>query len=326
MKKSVTEPTEEASPQTFSELVALSTKQYGLMTHAQATSAGVNRMKLSRLVKRKVWEEVRPRVFRRAAKNQTEEQELVALCLWLGEGTLVSHRSAARLLGLNLERKLPEVTTGRHKARTIKGVICHRSDELTEDDRRKHSKIPMTNGARTIIDLASCLDEDQLAIVVEEAWRLKVAPPDWVQRRLKDLGVRGRSAAALAEILADCANREKALESALEVRMWHLLRKAGMPTPRGGYEFRDDHGQPGRIDIAYPDEGIAIECDGFEHHGTREAFETDRLRTQRLTALGWRVFQVSSKQLDEQPADVVKRVKEALSHRTVSKKSLRISS
>lgn len=325
MLKSVTAPTEETSPKTFSELVALSTKQYGLITHAQAMSAGVNRMKLSRLVKTGVWEQVRPRVFRRAAKNQTEEQELVALCLWLGDGTLVSHRSAARLLGLNLERGFPEVTTTRRKVRKIEGVVCHCAPLKTED-RRKHGKIPMTNGARTIIDLASCLDEDQLAIVVEEAWRREVAKPSWVLERLTELGVHGRSAAALFEILKDCANREKALESALEVRMWHLLRKAGMPTPRGGYEFRDDYGQPGRIDLAYPAEGIAIECDGFEHHGTREAFEIDRLRTQRLAALGWRVFQVTSKQLDEEPANILKRVKEALLHQTVSKSSLRISS
>ena len=56
--------------------------------------------------------------------------------------------------------------------------------------------------------------------------------------------------------------------------MWHLLEEGGdANAPRGGYEIRDDHGQPGRIDIAYPQAQLAIECDGYEHHGTREAFE-----------------------------------------------------
>ena len=155
-------------------LSALAAKHYGLVTHSQAMAVGVTRSQLARLVKSKTWERVRPRVFRKAAKTQTEEQELVAICLWLGEGTLVSHRSAARLLGLNVERGLPEVTTSRLSARKAAGLICHRSDDDLKDDRKLQSKIPVTNGARTLIDLASRLDEEQLAIVVEEAWRLKV--------------------------------------------------------------------------------------------------------------------------------------------------------
>lgn len=300
----------------ISELSVLATKQHGLVTHAQAMAAGLTRMTLSRLVKSKAWERVRPRVFRQAAEAQTEAQELVAICLWLGEGTLVSHRSAARLLGLNLERGLPEVTTSRLSAQKETGLICHRTDDVLEGDRRLQSRIPVTTGARTIIDLASCLDEEELAIVVEEAWRRGVARPTWVQERLKLLGGRGRQTGALSEILEDCATRKSPLESALEVRMWRVLKKAGLPRPSAGYEFRDEHGQPGRIDLAYPEAQLAIECDGYEHHGTREAFESDRLRTTRLAALGWRVFQVTSRQLDQRPAKVVQLVKEALTHRT----------
>lgn len=305
-------------PSSFSGLAKLAAKQHGLMTHAQAISAGLTRTKLSRLVKAKVWQQVRPRVFRRTAADQTEEQELVAICLWLGEGTVVSHRSAARILGLNLKRGLPEVTTARHMARNAEDFICHRTDDLTGDDLKAQSKIPITNGARTIIDLASCLSEEALAIAVEEAWRLRVAAPSWVQKRLGEIEARGRQVGALVQILEDCATRKKPLESALEVRAWRLIKKAGLPTPRAGYEFSDEHGQPGRIDIAYPAQQLAIECDGYEHHGTREAFESDRLRTTRLAALGWRVFQITSKQLDEQPAAVVQRIKEALTYRTAS--------
>ena len=303
-----------ASPLT--DLATLAAKQHGLVTHAQAMAAGLTRMKLSRLVKSKAWERVRLRVFRQAAATQTEEQQLLAICLWLGEGTLVSHRSAARLLGLTIKRGLPEVTTSRLSAQKGTDLICHRTDDVLETDRRPQSKIPVTSGARTIIDLASCLDEEELAIVVEEAWRRGVARPAWIQARLKTLGGRGRQTAALSEILEDCAPRKRPLESALEVRMWRLLKKAGLHRPSAGYEFRDEHGQPGRIDLAYPEAQVAIECDGYEHHGTREAFESDRFRGTRLAALGWRVFPVTSRQLDERPARVVQLVKEALSHRT----------
>ena len=93
--------------------------------------------------------------------------------------------------------------------------------------------------------------------------------------------------------------------------MWRLMKRAGLtPTPQ--FEFRDDSGQPGHIDFAFPKESLAIECDGFASHGDREAFENDRMRMQRLVALGWRVFPVTWRHLEEQPKHVVERIREAL--------------
>lgn len=301
----------------FAELAALSSKQHGLLTHAQAMSRGLNRTALSRLVRAGVWERVRPRVFRRAAASQTEEQALLAVCLWFGEGAVVSHRSAARLHGLDLERsKELEVTTPLGGA-SAKGVLIHRSRALDPVDVRQLRGIPITTGARTIIDLASCLDEERLAIVVEEAWRKRIAAPDWVARRLGELGVQGRRTGALAEILADCRAREAPLESALEVRFWRRLKRARLPMPVPAYEFRDDFGQPGHVDFAYPEHQLAIECDGYGTHGTREAFENDRLRASRLAALGWRVMQVTWSQLSERGgAGVFDRLRHALRYRS----------
>lgn len=187
---------------------------------------------------------------------------------------------------------------------------------MSSEDRKVHRGIPVTTGARTIIDLASCLEGEELAIMVEEAWRKKIAAPSWVKERLKKLAGPGRRTGALSEVLADCDHRETALESALEVRVWRLLRKAKLPVPRNSYPFSDDYGQPCRIDLAYPEQHLAIEADSYEYHGTREAFEVDRLRTSRLAAQGWRLIQVTSKQLDEHPAEVVQRVREALRYRT----------
>ena len=81
---------------TASELAALAAKQHGLMTHAQATSAGFSRTALSRLVRAGVWELVRPRVFRRAAASQTDAQALMALCLWLGESAVVQWQNGGK--------------------------------------------------------------------------------------------------------------------------------------------------------------------------------------------------------------------------------------
>ena len=306
----------EELPRSASELVALAAKQHGLMTHVQASSAGYSRTAISRLVRSGVWEMVRPRVFRRAAASQTEGQALLAVCLWLKGDTLVSHRSAAKFLGLDVAAEKLEVTRSPLSPFKAPGVLVHRSRTVDAVDRKVVRGIPVTTGARTIIDLASCLPEDELAIVVEEARRRRIASPDWVERRLDQLDARGRRTALLSEILADCRARKAPLESALEVRVWRLIKRSKLPLPVAGYEFRDDFGQPGRIDFAYPEQNLAIEADGYEFHSDREAFERDRVRISRLAALGWRVMVLTRRQLDQQPRDVVERLRQALQFRS----------
>lgn len=159
------------------------------------------------------------------------------------------------------------------------------------------------------------LDEDTLAVVVEEAWRNKIAAPDSVARRLEEFAPQPRGAAALAAILDDCGTRKTALESALEVRVWRLLIETDLPRAMPNYSFSDEYGQPGRIDFAFPDHSLAIECDGYEHHGEREAFDNDRLRMARLIALGWRVMPITWKHVTEQKKKVLDRIREALAFR-----------
>lgn len=126
---------------------------------------------------------------------------------------------------------------------------------------------------------------------------------------------RPRGGVALLEILRDCGTRKTPLESALEVRVWRLLKRHGLTGLTANVPFSDEYGQPGRIDMAFIDHALAIECDGWESHGTREAFDGDRKRTQRLVALGWRVLPVTWMHLMEEPAELVGRVREALSYR-----------
>ena len=302
-------------PDTLSQLAS---KNHGLLKQKEITDE-VSRMTLSRLVRAEVLERVRPGIFRKKAKNQTDEQALLAVCWWIDEeNTFVSHRSAARHHGLVLDKGPLEVTTSSSRSTgRVSGVVVHRSRDLKEGDTKRLRGIPVTTGARTIIDLATQLDAETLAILVEEAWRKKIAPPDWIARRLDELG-HGRDTGALSEIISDCRKRDEPFESALEVKFWRLLKKENFPLPKCAYEFRDDFGQPGHVDFAYPDYDLAIECDGWEFHGTREAFENDRLRSARLAAVGWRVMAITWRQLTEEPKKVLERLKHALKFRAQS--------
>ena len=44
---------------------------------------------------------------------------------------------------------------------------------------------------------------------------------------------------------------------------------------------------------------LIVELDGYATHGTRQAFERDRIRDRTLAAKGWRTIRLTSRQLAE---------------------------
>ncbi len=59
-----------------------------------------------------------------------------------------------------------------------------------------------------------------------------------------------------------------------------------------------------RVDFLWRDQRLIVETDGHRTHGTRQAFERDRRRDQRLTLAGWRVIRVTWRQLTREPDQV----------------------
>ena len=75
-------------------------------------------------------------------------------------------------------------------------------------------------------------------------------------------------------------------DSDFETRVLRLVIGAGLPVPRQQYRVRIGR-KKYEVDLACPDEKIAIELDGWEFHGTRTAFDADRHRTNALVLAGW---------------------------------------
>jgi hypothetical protein len=138
------------------------------------------------------------------------------------------------------------------------------------------------------------------------------------------------------QTLADLALAlpRRALEKAVEladVRKLHVAVPAGHPGARrldeaAGHALAtttdspledaflalcDDHGIPRplvqtmvegyRVDFCWPELRLVAETDGFEHHGTRAAFERDRAKDAVLIATGWRVVRFTERQVRDEP-------------------------
>jgi very-short-patch-repair endonuclease len=296
-------------------LAGIAQPQYGVFTVAQAASKHCGRTAIARLAAKGTVQRLLPGVYALEGADSFESK-LFAAWLWAGEDAVVSHGAAAalwRLDGFDKVPPPPEITVPReHSIRTPPSVLVHRGD-VPAEDRKAIRRIPLTTVARTLVDLAGSADEEALAIALEDAWRRKLAQLDWIERRMREAGGRGKPGMrALRSALKDCRKRERPLESALEVRVWRLLKKHDLPLPKTALDFRDDEGHPLRLDFAYVEQRVAIEADGFETHGPREAFEKDRTRLSRVAADGWKVVHLTDRHLRDEPERAARWVARAL--------------
>lgn len=110
----------------------------------------------------------------------------------------------------------------------------------------------------------------------------------------------------LDAVVSDCERRIRPLESALEVRMWRLLRRSRL-RPETQLTVWDDKGEL-RIDFAFLHERVAVETMGKKSHEGDANLERDSRRALRLSALGWTVVPVTWEMLEEDTTGVLSRV------------------
>ena len=84
--------------------------------------------------------------------------------------------------------------------------------------------------------------------------------------------------------------------SRLEVRTARLLRSHRLEPEAVQYRVENN-----RLDFVWLRFRVAAECDGFESHGNRLAWQRDRRRIARLEALGSSIVHVTSEDATERP-------------------------
>lgn len=103
--------------------------------------------------------------------------------------------------------------------------------------------------------------------------------------------------------------------SQLEREMHKLLRRVTKERWHTNVPIRVSTGEVFVVDIAFPDQRLVIELDGWEFHRSRVAFDEDRRRTALLVADGWRVIRLTWGQVFGAPELVLDIVRGALGMR-----------
>jgi hypothetical protein len=219
---------------------------------------------------------------------------------------VLSHQSAVAWYGVDLPEAVDtlHVTAPRNRGRRSDAAPCvriHRRD-LVLSEVNDVRGVRVTDPCRTIADVARACST-AYAVAVADGFlrrRLTTMPALAAYADFLPAGP-GRRKVRLVSNLVD----EKA-DSVFESITRVLLVEAGLPVPTSQLNINDRHGAwIGRVDFAWPEARVIVECDGFEFHDTRDSFERDRRRWSELTRAGWRVIVVTWRQVMTDPAYVV---------------------
>lgn len=291
-------------------IARIATRQHGVFTRAQALAAGAtSRMVDHRLATGRL-ERVHPGTHVVAGTPRTFRLRVLAACFV--SGGVASHRTAGALWELDgVEEGIVEVS-GADRVR-IDGLRAHQVRDFAPRDLTRVGPIPVTSVPRTIIDLAADLDHDALEAALDDALRrrlLTVARRSAVYHRVTHRGRRGIG--VVRELLNARPSASAVPDSPLEAKMQRLIARAGLPEPVLHYRVGDGERAIAVIDLAYPDQRIAIELDGYRYHHGRQRWQRDLQRANVLILLGWRVLRFTDEDLRRRPAEVVAAVACAL--------------
>lgn len=296
-------------------LFARAAANNGVVTLADALAAGIPATTFRRRVRRDGWIEVGRGVWLVPGRTLDLAARRQAALLMSAEGALLSHATAASLHhvhpSLRGDRRVHVVVAYARNVERHKEVVQHRSRVLDGRDATSVGGLATTTVARTLLDVASSLRVSRLEAAMLQARQARQADAqelrDQLSRRPTVPGAR-RFGTALDVLDEDGA------DSILERRARRVLAAHGFtPTPHP-YPVGCRDGVTRHVDIAFPDHGFGIECDGFAWHGpgARGAFEHDRHRWGLIQDTGMRLAWLTWARLHEQSASFLDEVRRAV--------------
>ena len=292
--------------------IHLATKQHRVFSILQLKKIGIPSGSIQTMVQKDIFKKLTIGVYTVDGSGTSWHESAMASVLGAGPNAALSHESALINLKLLKEdfislrkgKMIPfHVTLPRSSSRRITSSI-HRS--IYKDESTLNvvvNAIPQVPIEIALIESARHLPEQFLNSVFDVAIREKFTTAKKIKVTLDLMWpAPGRSKTRVQEnIGGHLANVKiiKCAESALEVRILRII--SGMTNCRVSAQFQVHiNGNRYRLDIAIPDQKIAIEVDGYAFHCGREAFDNDKKRQNDLVSNGWRVLRFTATQTNEE--------------------------
>jgi hypothetical protein len=190
----------------------------------------------------------------------------------------------------------------------------HESTDLAACDRSETLAIPVTTIERTLIDLGAVVHRHKVEQAFDDALRRHLTTPEAVRDRFVQVARRGRrGVGVLRPLLEQRLEGSEQPTGEFERRVGRLLVRAGVRPPTFEYVVRTPSGAfVARVDLAYPDLRIAIECDSDRWHSGRHRRQADLDRQNRLVLAGWTILRFTWEDLVDRPELIIERVEAAI--------------
>jgi very-short-patch-repair endonuclease len=290
-------------------LAELAERQHGVVATYQLEPLGLGRSAVSGRAASGRLHRVHRGVYAVGYRRLTQRGRWMAAVLACGPEAVLSHRDAAALLGLRPDTRRKVDISVPSAARSRAGIDVHVSGTLCELDVTACEGIPCTTVARTLLDLGDVVDRRGVERAVEQAEILRLFDLGEVEEVIGRAGPR-RGAGVLRAVIDDWVG-QGLTASELEERFLNLCRRARLPQPAVN-AWLPLAGEEVKADFVWRTERLVVETDGRASHGTRQAFESDRLRDQRLAVAGYRIVRFTWRQVAEEPDTVAATVGELL--------------
>lgn len=298
----------------WGEVVRKADRQHGVVSRNQLRALGLSEAAIDHAVATARLHPLFRGTFAVGRRRVGRSGWLLAATLACGEGSVLSHGTAATHLGLwkRPQSRLIDVVAPVEAGRKIPGVRRRFTPPPLPREIHAHDGVPCITPARVIVDVAGSGSERTLRGTIEQAsvnGMLDIPAIDAVLD-----GPRRRHARRLLRVLEPWrgySSRTK-VRSLFEGKLMPLLVEYALPIPDVN-KTRRIGGEYFELDFAWPQQRFAIETDGGQFHDNPEAAARDSHRNQILADAGWRLWRVRWEELRDHPdatiADLARRLR-----------------
>ena len=279
----------------------LAAEQHGVVARRQLLELGMSAKAIRHRIATGRLHPVRRGVYAVGRPALGRHGQWMAAVLASGPEALLSHRSAAALLGIGKETRWIDVSVRTCSHRRLVGVRLHRRTELRVADVTSHEGIPLSAPTRTLVDLAGELDRRGMERAINEADRLDLVDPDALRAALD--GYSGERGVARLRTALD-RRTFRLTDSELERRFLRLVADAGLEAPQTRRRLNGF-----RVDFFWPGLGLVVETDGLRYHRTPAQQARDHERDQAQAAAGLTPLRFTHAQVHHEPRHVIATVR-----------------
>ncbi len=257
----------------------LAGRQRGIVARRQLLALGFNSREIEHRVARGRLHLVMRGVYAVGWPKLTPKRHWMAAVLACGHGAVLSHRSAAALWEIGVEKQgVIDISVTRRAELKRQGLRVRGRPSLSTTDTVTRDGIPVTSPTQTLLDLATELPEREVERTVNEADKRDLVDPETLRVELDSRA--GEPGAPLLCRLLD-KRTFRLSDSDLKILFRPIAMEAGLPLPLSkqmvnGFE----------VDFYWPELGLVIETDGLRYHRTPSTQTRDVQRDRAHTLAG----------------------------------------